>query len=91
MENSKENILVWPHVRYICSIKNYNPHVQYKKFIGESDYLTTGGVYQFRYMSYSPDKDTPRVDVLVTTSDGFADKNPMIRYTKKNKKDWENQ
>jgi hypothetical protein len=69
-------IIVFPHVRYISSTKNHNPHCIYKTYIGDHDMATNGEVYQFHPAQFSPRHGEPRREVWITKSDI----GPYIRY-----------
>jgi len=56
----------FPHVRFINSAKNHNPHNVYRTYNGYENHLINGKIYTFFWTSYSPDKDTKYKDILVS-------------------------
>ena len=61
--------LIIPHIIFLAAEANHNPDVVHKTYLGDNEDFTHGKVYEYRYMSYSPDRRLPRVDVLVTIND----------------------
>lgn len=82
------DLLTFPHILYLGAVANYNPSKVYmtcklkdsalrnEKFFGEAIGLTNGKTYEFHYVSYSPNRETKRKDILVTKDDN----NKYIRY-----------
>ena len=72
------SFVTFPHILYLVPQKNYNPSHVYRrcelpenqlrnvKFFGEEVNVEHGKVYEFHHVSYSPDRETLRRDVLVT-------------------------
>jgi lysine/ornithine N-monooxygenase len=59
-----------------------------KFFNNEYSNLTNGKVYKFRYTKYSPDRETPYREILVTKDDNnkyirYEDDKTIWKYTKK--------
>lgn len=70
--------LKFPHILYLSAAGNYNPSKVYRvcklkktdiinqKFFGSPINTLDGKLYEFHYVSYSPNYETKRKDVLVT-------------------------
>lgn len=69
--------MTFPHIRYLGTIDNKGTELQYMKYIGkETSLITNGKVYEFYYCRYSPNRETPYREILVSKND--VDK--YIRY-----------
>ena len=76
-EKSKFEGLIFPHIMYLCwpieamsmmnDIQSDNTKLYFEYTGEESPYLNIGEVYEFRYNSYSPNRETKRRKVLVTS------------------------
>jgi hypothetical protein len=58
-----------PHVRYLNSKTNHNPHFIYYKYIGNDKSLTKNNIYQFHHAMYSPSSEIKYKECLITQND----------------------
>ncbi len=72
-----------PHVKYLNSQKNHNPHFVYYKYIGNDKTLTKNSIYQFHHATYSPNPEIKYKECLITQNDNGK----YVRY-EENLKDW---